>query len=146
MTTWAKSKWRVRYHVFSHRSDGSAWYDVIWHLCSYHLQDLIDTSPHCLPYNYDVTFKNLVSDQPIIPIIDVFFYSHHLSSWYCIDIVRRNSVLVTDGSYRVNYFIEKLQMGWKQRGTSSTYYIVHLILYFMERLFKKLIYYELQKV
>ena len=27
-----------------------------------------------------------------------FLYSHHLSAWYCIDIVRRNSVLVTHGS------------------------------------------------
>ena len=29
---------------------------------------------------------------------DSFHYSHHLSGWYCIDIVRRNSVLVTHGS------------------------------------------------
>ena len=28
-------------------------------------------------------------------------YSHHLSAWYCIDIVRRNSILVTYGSLRV---------------------------------------------
>ena len=28
------------------------------------------------------------------PQIDIFLYSHHLSGWYCIDIVRRNSVLV----------------------------------------------------
>ena len=29
---------------------------------------------------------------------DIFLYSHHLSGWYFIDIVRRNSVLVTHGS------------------------------------------------
>ena len=29
------------------------------------------------------------------PIIDFFLYSHHLSALYCIDIVMRNSVLVT---------------------------------------------------
>ena len=32
------------------------------------------------------------------PQIGIFLYSHHLSSCYCIDIVRRNSVLVTHGS------------------------------------------------
>ena len=32
-----------------------------------------------------------------------FLYSHHLSVWYCIDIARRNSVLVTHGSSGVNY-------------------------------------------
>ena len=33
---------------------------------------------------------------------------HHLSAWYCIDIVRRNSLLVTHRSERVNHLI-----GWK---------------------------------
>ena len=32
------------------------------------------------------------------PLIDIFLYSHHLSAWSCIDIKRRNSVLVTYGS------------------------------------------------
>ena len=32
------------------------------------------------------------------PQIDIFLYSNHSSGWYCIDIVRRNSVLVTHGS------------------------------------------------
>ena len=32
------------------------------------------------------------------PQIGIFLYSHHLSSCYCNDIVRRNSVLVTHGS------------------------------------------------
>ena len=36
------------------------------------------------------------------PIIDILLYSHHLTAWYCIDIVRRNSVLVTCKSERVN--------------------------------------------
>ena len=35
-------------------------------------------------------------------MIDILLYSHHLPAWYCIDIVRRNSVLVTWGSERVN--------------------------------------------
>ena len=37
------------------------------------------------------------------PQINIFLYSHHFSAQYCIDIVRRNSVLVTDGSERVNH-------------------------------------------
>ena len=40
------------------------------------------------------SFKNL--------LVDVFLYSHHLSAWYCIDIVRRKYVLVAHGSLRVN--------------------------------------------
>ena len=37
-------------------------------------------------------------------MIDILIYSHHLPAWNCIDIVRRNSVLVTCGSERVNEF------------------------------------------
>ena len=48
MTTWAKSKWRVRYHVFSHRSDGSAWYDVIWQLRLGSMR-MSSSSQHCWP-------------------------------------------------------------------------------------------------
>ena len=40
-------------------------------------------------------------DQLIIPKL-MFFYSHHLSGCYCMDIVRRNSVSVTHGSLRLN--------------------------------------------
>ena len=40
-------------------------------------------------------------------MIDILLYSHHLPAWYCIDIVRRNSVLVTYGSERVKkVFVE----------------------------------------
>ena len=35
------------------------------------------------------------------PLIGICIYSHHLSALYCIDIVRRNSVLVTYGGERV---------------------------------------------
>ena len=62
-------------------------------------QDLISNSPDYLPYNsYDFSSENLVLDQLII---DILLYSHHLPAWYCIDIVRRNSVLVTCESERV---------------------------------------------
>ena len=33
--------------------------------------------------------------------MDIFLYSHHLSAWYCFDIVRRNSALVNHRIYRV---------------------------------------------
>ena len=35
------------------------------------------------------------------PFIGVFLFSHYLSAWYCFDIIRRNSVLVSHGSYTV---------------------------------------------
>ena len=56
-------------------------------------------SPYCLPYNsYDASSENLVLDLLENPQTYIFLYSHHLSDWYCIDIVRRNSLLVTRGS------------------------------------------------
>ena len=33
-------------------------------------------------------------------LINIFLYSHHLSGWYCINIVRRNSLLVTCGGLK----------------------------------------------
>ena len=55
--------------------------------------DQICHSPHFQPDNScDVSSENLVLDQLIIPNW-YFFYSCHLSSWYCIDIVRKNSLL-----------------------------------------------------
>ena len=41
------------------------------------------------------------------PLIYIFLYSHHLPAWYCIDIVKRNSVLVSYGSYRVNWKVHQ---------------------------------------
>ena len=68
-----------------------------------HSQDLISNSLHNLPYSfYDVSSENLVLDQLLIPnLTDSFLYSHHLHTWYCTDILRRNSVLVTHGNKRV---------------------------------------------
>ena len=44
-------------------------------------QDLISNSPYCLLYNsYDVSLENLELDQPIIPKLIFFLYSHHLSA------------------------------------------------------------------
>ena len=37
------------------------------------------------------------------PLLDIFHHSYHLSDWYCIDIIRRNSFLVTYGSLKVTW-------------------------------------------
>ena len=37
------------------------------------------------------------------PFTIIFLYFHHLHTWYCIDIVRRNFILVTHGSYGAMY-------------------------------------------
>ena len=60
---------------------------------------LITNSPNCLPYNsYDVTPENVVSvGSTNNPSIDSPLYSYHLRARSCIDIVMRNSVLVTHG-------------------------------------------------
>ena len=41
-------------------------------------------------------------------LIEILLYSHHFYAWYCIDIVRRNSLLVTHGSSFVS-----LQGAWR---------------------------------
>ena len=54
----------------------------------FNAQDFISNSPHCLPYSsYDASSENLVLDQLENPQTYIFLYSHHLSVWYCIDIV-----------------------------------------------------------
>ena len=53
-----------------------------WFLFHYWLSGN-NNSYYCLPYNsHDVSFES----------------SHHSTAWYCIDIVRRNSLLVTHRS------------------------------------------------
>ena len=61
-------------------------------------QDLISYSPHCLPYNsHHASLENLVLDR--LTLIDIFLYiSYYLSASNCIDITRRNSILVTHGT------------------------------------------------
>ena len=41
------------------------------------------------------------------PLIYIFLYSHDLPAWYCINIVKRNSVLVSYGSNRVNWKVHQ---------------------------------------
>ena len=58
-------------------------------------------SPYCQSYNSNnVNSENYFSiGSTNYPQIDIFLYSHHLPARYCIDIVRRNYVLVMHGSY-----------------------------------------------
>ena len=65
--------------------------------------DHISNSLYCLPFDYfEVGLEKLLLDQMISPCRLIFFYSHHLSAWHCINIVRRNSVLVTPGIMGLN--------------------------------------------
>ena len=51
-----------------------------------------------LLYNfYDVSSENLELRLINNSLIYIFLYSHHLSAWFCIDIVRRNITLITYG-------------------------------------------------
>ena len=59
-------------------------------------------------------------DQPIITQL-TFFFSHYLSAWYHVDIVRRNSVLVTLGSLKVNRDCDTIP----QLSNYSTKYFLH---------------------
>ena len=43
-------------------------------------------------------FKEFVGESTNHALNDIFLHSHYLSAWYCIDIVGRNSVLVTCGN------------------------------------------------
>ena len=54
----------------------------------------------------DVSPKNLVMDPLIISYL-IILYFHHSSAWYCTDILRKNSVLVTNRSLRVNGQLRK---------------------------------------
>ena len=72
-------------------------------LKSFPSQDPSGNSPYCLTHNsQDVSSEILVLNQPVIPELTFCFHSHHLSAWYCSDIIMRNSVLVTLGSQTVN--------------------------------------------
>ena len=49
--------------------------------------DLISNCPYCVLCNsYDVVWEILALDQVIIPVIDIFLYSHPLYAWYCTDL------------------------------------------------------------
>ena len=67
----------------------------------FHFQDLVSNSPYCVLYNfyyYELGEFGIRSTNHLL--IDVFLHSHHLSAWYCIDIVMRKSVLVTNKGWK----------------------------------------------
>ena len=60
------------------------------HHLTFNSQYLISNSPYDLSYSScDISMENLVLDQPIIHNWYFFLYSHHLSAWHCINIIRR---------------------------------------------------------
>ena len=64
-------------------------------------QDLINNLPCFLLYRFR-EFGIRLTNYPLIDVL--IFYSHHLPASYCISLVRRNSVLVTHGNWRVKNF------------------------------------------
>ena len=71
------------------------------------LLDLTCNSPYCMPFNaYDVSSENLVLDQVIIHSLIFSLFSSLICLmlyWCCIDIVKRNSVFITQGSQRLTF-------------------------------------------
>ena len=67
----------------------------------FHPQDLISNSPHWLCCTIHLMLGEFCIGSTDNPSIDICLYSHHLSAWYCIDIVRRNSVLVNHGRVKL---------------------------------------------
>ena len=64
----------------------------------------ISDSFYCQQYiDFNFSSENLVLDQMIIPLFEVFHHSHHFSAWYRIDNWNRNHVQVTIGSRSVTY-------------------------------------------
>ena len=69
---------------------------------TFNFQDLINNSPYYLLWNnYDFNLENLVVDQIVVPWFSFLLNCPRLSAWFCVDIVRRNSVLVAHMSDRV---------------------------------------------
>ena len=52
-------------------------------------------------------------------LIDIFLHSPYLSSWYYLDIVRRNSVMVTRGSKRVKNLLREEVEGGRNGGLGN---------------------------
>ena len=67
----------------------------------FHPQDLISNSPYWLCCTIHLMLGEFCIGSTDNPSIDICLYSHHLSAWYCIDIVRRNSVLVNHGRVKL---------------------------------------------
>ena len=71
-------------------------------------QGLISNSPYYLPYSScNVSLENLVLDQLIIPLL-IFFFILIICLLDIVNVVWRNSVLVTQGSERVKLHMESL--------------------------------------
>ena len=53
--------------------------------------------------------ENLVLDQLVVPLLNFLLNSPQKSDWFCVDILRRNSVLVTQGSQKVKGNLSALE-------------------------------------
>lgn len=59
---------------------------------------LFSNSPHCLPNNHTMVIWEFDIRSITNFLIDIFLCFHHLSIWYCVDILRKNSAMVTHWS------------------------------------------------
>ena len=80
-------------------------YPSVWNciISPFHSQDLISNLPYCVPYNFMMLVLRIYIGLFNIPLIDIFLSSHHFSAWYCTDIIRRNSVFVSYGSWTFKF-------------------------------------------
>ena len=60
---------------------------------------ILQSDLHTFPIR--ISWENLMKDQGIFLFSDHFINSHNLSSWKCVDNVRRNFMLITIGTKRV---------------------------------------------
>ena len=67
--------------------------------------------------------KKMVIESPYNPLINIFVYSYLLTAWYCIDIVSKNSVLVTHGSLRLKQSLKQTFRHSVSQSVSLTIYV-----------------------
>lgn len=105
-------------------TDSVGWSSIkIWELCikrrslywPFHSQGLFSYSPFCLQTILTMSVPRFGIGSTNKPPTDIFLYYHDLSARYCTDIVRRNSVTITHGRYRVKLLTFRLLANPKPR-------------------------------
>ena len=76
----------------------------------FYSQDLSSNSSYCLLYNsHDVSSEIWYWINPQSPDRD-FLFTHFFYAWYCIDILKRKSVLVIHGSERLQHGLQMINL------------------------------------
>ena len=80
----------------------------------FYSQDLSSNSPYCLLYNsHDVSSEIWYWINPQSPDRD-FLCTHFFYAWYCIDILKKKSVLVIHGSERLQHGLQMINLKKKK--------------------------------